>query len=88
MKERLFRILYSYLTLLDLGGGEGGGGGGRKVPGPISAFENFLDIQAIPTKCGPFTKMYWRTRFWKIFASRVSYVAMATPSSTPYLLKF
>ena len=28
------------LTLFGLGGG----GGGRKVPAPISTFENFLDI--------------------------------------------
>ena len=35
-------------------GGWEGGGGGRKVPAPISTFENFLDIEAIPTKCGHF----------------------------------
>ena len=29
-------------------------GGGRKIPAPISTFENFLDIYAIPSKCALF----------------------------------
>ena len=32
------------LNLFHLGGGGRGGGGGRKVPAPISTFENFFDI--------------------------------------------
>ena len=34
----------------------GGGGGAEEVPAPISTFENFLDIEAIPTKCGHLLK--------------------------------
>ena len=56
MKERLFRILYSYLTLLDLGGGEGGGGDG-KCPGRFqlsrtsSIFKQYLPNVALLLKC-------------------------------------
>ena len=35
---------FSSIILTLFGGGGGGGGGGRKVPVPISTFENFLDI--------------------------------------------
>ena len=44
-----FRTFITFTTLFRLGGG-----GGRKVPAPTSTFENFLDILAIPTKCGHF----------------------------------
>ena len=54
----------------------------RKVPVKISTFDNFLDMLARPTKCGEFTKMCWRARFWKVFASKISLVAMETPFST------
>ena len=74
------KSLSDYLNPIPPGGGGGGG-----VPAPISTFENFLDTNL---NVATFTKIYWRTRFLKKFASRVSHVAMATAFLTPCLLKF
>ena len=65
----------------------GGGGGGvradfnfRELPRYLS---NTYQMWPLLLKF-----IYWGTRFWKNFASRVSHVAMATTFSTPSLLKF
>ena len=64
--------------------GEGGGAiGGRKGSAPISIFENFLDIYLKKITI-TVLKIYWTTKTWKSFGSRVSLVAVATPFSTPY----
>ena len=62
----------------------GGGGMGRKVPAPITSliFKQYLPNVAT------FTKIYWGTRFWKNFASRVSQFAISITFSTLCLLKF
>ena len=73
-----------------MGGGGGRWGGKAESAAPISTFENFLDqiFKEYLPNVATFIKIYWRTRFWKKFASRLSRVAMVTPCSTPCLLKF
>ena len=77
------------LTLFRLGEAGGGEGGGAES---ARAYFNFQELpwylsntnQIVVT----FIEIYWETRFWKNFASRVSHVAMATIFLTPCLLNF
>ena len=63
-------------------------GGGGKCPRRFQLSRIPLIFKQYLPNVATFTKIYWGTRFWKNFASRVSYVAMATTFSTPCLLKF
>ena len=65
-----------------------GGGGGGECPRRFQLSRTSLIFKQYLPNVATFTKIYWRTRFWKTFASRVSHVAMATAFSTPCLLKF
>ena len=65
-----------------------GGGGGEKCSRQFQLSRTFLIFKQYLPNVDTFTKIYWATRFWKNFASRVSHVAMATTFSTPCLLKF
>ena len=58
------------------------------MPALISTIENFLDIHGKAARSGDFPQIYWKTKFWKNFESRVSLVAMATQYSTPCFVKF
>ena len=64
------------------------GGGGGKCPRRLQLSRTSLIFKQYLLNVATFTKIYWRTRFWKKFASKVSHVAMATVFSTPCLLKF
>ena len=64
------------------------GGGGRKCLRRFQLSRTSLIFKQYLPNVSNFSKIYWRTRFWEIFAPRVSYVAMAAPFSTPCLLKF
>ena len=75
------------LTLFRLGR-EGGGGGGGKCPRRFQLSRTSLIFKQYLLNVASFTSIYWGTRFWKNFASRVSHVAMATAFSTPCLLNF
>ena len=66
----------------------GGGGGVGKCPRRLQLWRTFLIFMQYLPNVATFTKIYWRTRFWKNFASRISHVAMATAFSKPCLLKF
>ena len=68
--------------------GGGGWGGGGKCPCRFQLSRTSLIFNQYLPNAATFTKIYWRIRFWKNFASRVSHVAMAIPFSTPCLLKF
>ena len=70
-----------YLTLFHLGGG------GECLRRFQLSRTSLIFKQYLPN-VATFTKIYWGTRFWKNFASRVSHVAMATTFLTPCLLKF
>ena len=64
------------------------GGGGGKCPCRFQLSRTSLIFKQYLRKVAIFTKIYWETRFWKNFVSRVSHVAMATTFSTPHLVKF
>ena len=64
-----------------------GGEGGGKCPRRFQLSRTSMIFKQNLQNVATFTKIYWRTRFWKNFASRVSHVAMATTFSTPCLLK-
>ena len=68
--------------------GVGGGGGGGKCPRRVQLSRTSLMFKQYLPNVATLTKIYWGTRFRKNFASRVSYVAMATIFLTPCLLKF
>ena len=63
-------------------------GGSGKCPRRFQLLRTSLIFKKYLQNVATFTKIYWETRFWKNFASRVSHVAMATTFSTPCLLKF
>ena len=63
-------------------GGGGGAGGGFQLSRTSLIFKQYL-LNVVT-----FTKIYWKTRFWTNFPSRVSHDAIATAFSTPCLLKF
>ena len=62
--------------------------GGRKYPRQFQLSRTSLLFKQYLPNVATFTKIYWRTRFWKNFASRVQHVAMAASFLTPCLLKF
>ena len=64
----------------------GGGGGGGKCLRRLQLSRTSLIFKQYLPNVATFTKIYWRTRFWKNFASRASHVA--TEFSTPCLLEF
>ena len=61
---------------------------GEKCPRRLQLSITSLIFKQYLPNVATVTKIYWRTRFWKIFASKVSHVAMAAAFSTPCLLKF
>ena len=52
------------------------GGGGGKCPRRFQLSRTSLIFKQYLPNVATFTKIYWRTRFWKNFASRVKHVAM------------
>ena len=85
----LSKKLIGILTLFRLGGE--GGGGGREEESARADF-NFREIPWYLSNTNQMWQLLLKSigeqDFGKNFASRVSYVAMATTFSTPCLLKF
>ena len=66
------------------------GGGGAESARANFIFRELTSLifkQYLPN-VATFTRIYWKKRFRKNFASKESHVAMATPFSSPCLLKF
>ena len=71
-----------------MGGGGGGGEESEKCPRRFQLSRISLIFKQYLPNVATFTKIYWKTRLCKKFASRVSLVGMATPFLTQCLLKF
>ena len=67
--------------------GGGGVGGVGKCPRWFQPSRTSFIFKQYLRDFATFTKMYWRTRFFKSFMSRVYLVAMAIRFSTPRLVK-